>query len=555
MSNKTAYETPKLDDAQWLTNLTAIAKAVKLPHTIVAQRFGTDSVVLMDATGVLTKDGAAVAGDGGSLFLAMTLRFETQGGQNQGALFVQLIRQEERPADKVNLVLTDPGAQVAALKTSALTLYPQVLQAFPRFSALLLPGKAFETNLAEFYSHRESQLQRLEGVSSRLLEQVEKRQLTLLAEYDARRRTLEAEYEKRRTASLQQADEQHARAEAEYRQKHRELETQTADLKAKLSREAADLQAKLTREATELQTKYQLRHDALEDLHAQRQQIIDQQGIQKRQELEEEHKANVARLNTAMEEERAALEVRFQARLTVLDEDYKKRNEALQTREVALQEREKSLDDSDSRHARRQLRQDLLKTLETRSKGFKLTADTTEKRKPVLWLFIVLEAAAIILVALAGYRLYTLPVGTTDILEILRLPLSFLAFIGLTVYFIRWQDNWFREHAEEEFRLRRMELDIDRASWVVEMVMEWQDEKGQRLPAELIDKLSNNLFDTHLKRRSTSHPAEDLASALLEASSGFSLNSPQIGEIKMDRRSMKEFKRKHEQVAPPVEGE
>lgn len=544
MGNKTAYETPKLDDAQWLTHLTTIAKGIKLPHTIVAQRFGADDVVLMDATGVLTKDGTAVSGERGRLLLGMMLKIEPQAGSNQGALFCQVQRQEERPADKVVLTISDQGGNLAALKTCAVTLYPQVLEAFPRFVAQVSLGKPFETNLAEFYSHREAQLQHLEDISTRILEQVEKRQLTLQAEHDAVRRKLEDDYEKRRTASLKQADEQHAKAEAEFRQRRQELETEISRQKSELSREAADLQAK-----------FQLRHDALEDLHAQRQQAIDQQSIHMREVLKEEHKAHLERLSVEAEDRRLIFENQFQSRQSELEEDYKKRNEVLQSREVALQEREKSLDDSDSRHARRQLRQDLLKTLESRSKGFKLTADTTEKRKPVLWLFMVLEAAAIVLVALAGYRLYTLPVGTTDILEILRLPLSFLAFIGLTVYFIRWQDNWFREHAEEEFRLRRMELDIDRASWVVEMVMEWQDEKGQRLPAELIDKLSNNLFDTHLKRRSTSHPAEDLASALLEASSGFSLNNPQFGEIKMDRKSVKEFKRKHEQVAPPVEGE
>ena len=42
--------------------------------------------------------------------------------------------------------------------------------------------------------------------------------------------------------------------------------------------------------------------------------------------------------------------------------------------------------------------------------------------------------------------------------------------------------------------LNCLELDLDRASWVVEMALEWKDEKGTESPAELVQTRARNLF-------------------------------------------------------------
>ncbi len=39
-----------------------------------------------------------------------------------------------------------------------------------------------------------------------------------------------------------------------------------------------------------------------------------------------------------------------------------------------------------------------------------------------------------------------------------------------------------------------MELDVDRASWFVEIAFEWKDEKGEAIPLELIERLTQGLF-------------------------------------------------------------
>jgi hypothetical protein len=116
-----------------------------------------------------------------------------------------------------------------------------------------------------------------------------------------------------------------------------------------------------------------------------------------------------------------------------------------------------------------------------------------------------------------------------------------MALAASVVFYIRWTDHWFRQHADEEMRLKRLELDLDRATWVVEMALEWKREKDADIPQELIDRLSRNLFESDSYSRPR-HPGEDLASALLGASSALSITIPGLGEAKFDRKGMRDFR-------------
>ena len=84
----------------------------------------------------------------------------------------------------------------------------------------------------------------------------------------------------------------------------------------------------------------------------------------------------------------------------------------------------------------------------------------------------------------------------------------------------RWNDQWFRQHANQEFRFQQLALDVDRAGYAVEMLMEWQEEKGSEMPAVLVDRLTTGLFTDQTTEARVRHPTEDVTSALLKASSG-----------------------------------
>ena len=117
----------------------------------------------------------------------------------------------------------------------------------------------------------------------------------------------------------------------------------------------------------------------------------------------------------------------------------------------------------------------------------------------------------VILLFVIGYFAWNaLPTGsdTQEIAKLIRFGLSATAFVGTMIFYIRWCDNWFRQHADEEFLLKRLLLDIDRASWIVEMSLEWAEEKGTEIPEELIDRLSNNLFSGKNDISQPTHPSE-----------------------------------------------
>jgi hypothetical protein len=228
--------------------------------------------------------------------------------------------------------------------------------------------------------------------------------------------------------------------------------------------------------------------------------------------------------------------------MQTLDAEARRRDETLINRESELNRRETEFDNRSSTHARRQIRQDVKKIIAERTASFHLSKDTAQKRLPihVLFLSLIFSSAALFIAALTGYL--AVPASLPPWFAAIRLTLITAALATSIVFYIRWTDSWFRQHSDEEMRLKRLELDIDRASWVVEMALEWKAERGGDIPVELIERLSRHLFEIEPTAR-VRHPSEDLASALLGASSGLSVKFPG-GEAKMDRKGLNEFRRK-----------
>ena len=243
-------------------------------------------------------------------------------------------------------------------------------------------------------------------------------------------------------------------------------------------------------------------------------------------------------LDVQAAEERSRLEAeilaerdKLQSEMAVVEAGLAKKREELEQQLAVLEDRR-------STHERRQLRKDLKQTIAARGKSFGLTKETKAMRTPIHTLFVALIIASGILTALSAERAFT----DTSVPAIIRLTLSGLSLIGSLAFYIRWNDAWASEHAKEEFRLQRMDLDIDRASWVVEMALEWKEERGDQISAELMDRLTQNLFeDEGAGARAVRHPAQDLATLLLGV--GTELKIPLVGggELKLDRKAMKQL--------------
>ena len=262
------------------------------------------------------------------------------------------------------------------------------------------------------------------------------------------------------------------------------------------------------------------------------------------QKLTEETHSYRMKLDAELIEHKRELTESLEAKERTIDAHYQERNAGLDSREQELERLRLDLDDRTARHARREQSRALQEKISRRSEDFSLTRATRNKRIPVHLIFIVLLSLSSGLIAVS--LLY--PVAATEGAEfwlgLVRLPIGALGFALTALFYIRWTDQWFRQHANQEFRLQQLALDVDRAGYATEMLMEWQEDKGGEMPAVLVDRLTAGLFTDQTTATRVQHPSEDVTATLLKAASGVRVNVPEIGEVALSGRQVRNLDKK-----------
>lgn len=276
---------------------------------------------------------------------------------------------------------------------------------------------------------------------------------------------------------------------------------------------------------------YRLREDGLSRLEALTRRLVG-----------ETHEYRL-RLDTEVAEHKQALSVSFDEKNEELEKTHEERAAALEARERELDERRRELDDRSARHARREQSRALQQKISDRSEKFTLTPETQRKRRPIHLIFAGLLLVSAGLVARSLFIPVAATEGVASWLELVRLPLGVLGFALTAVFYIRWNDQWFRQHADQEFRLQQLALDVDRAGYATEMLLEWQEDKSGEMPAVMVDRLTTGLFTDQTKMASVRHPSEDVAAALLKASSSVRVDIPDIGEVTLTGRNIRKLDR------------
>lgn len=79
---------------------------------------------------------------------------------------------------------------------------------------------------------------------------------------------------------------------------------------------------------------------------------------------------------------------------------------------------------------------------------------------------------------------------------------------------------------------------MERASWIVETSLEWNDAKNDKIPAELLESLTKNIFrEQSDKVERLVHPADQLASALMGSASMIRLKAGD-SELEIDPKKL-----------------
>jgi hypothetical protein len=183
-------------------------------------------------------------------------------------------------------------------------------------------------------------------------------------------------------------------------------------------------------------------------------------------------------------------------------------------RERKFQDRMAEIDSRESKYVRRALLNEI-KTVIKEGEAAALSTPTARKRVWVHAMCLVTLLASGTLAGFVAYRV--LSSESLDWHLLAPLTGTVLTFVATMVYYLKWNDRWFREHADAEFAAKRFKIDILRASWIAELVQEWAKEGKGDLPSELVTAYSRNLFTDGKGSRVSEHPMDHMTSMLKRA--------------------------------------
>lgn len=279
---------------------------------------------------------------------------------------------------------------------------------------------------------------------------------------------------------------------------------------------------------------------------------------------------------------RIGLEEKFEAKVAQFEADYKEKKlqvevegqafaEQVRTKEKALDEKLKAIDDRNNTHVRREIRDRMLDDVKQRISQFGVSQVTAEKRKPVLVGIWLMWMAFLTLLGWTGYEIYAMDrqyfsmleairnisawgpekikvaglsaevVAKTSVTDVDRTHLFWLwgrftlfsfGLVGTLLYYIKWQNRWAEQHVVSEFQLQQFYIDVNRANWVIESCLEWRKETDSVIPKELLGSITTGLFvNNQSEPDRVLHPADELASALLGTASKLKLK---VGDSEID---------------------
>lgn len=176
------------------------------------------------------------------------------------------------------------------------------------------------------------------------------------------------------------------------------------------------------------------------------------------------------------------------------------------TRFADLEKEKAELDLRRSTAVRRALLTDMRKLI---GEDFDVKPKTVSRRNVIHAVCILAMVGGSVLVYVGAHRLFQ---SERFDWRFMATIWSGLLLVGTTlIYYLRWNNHWFGQLVSEEFDRRKLDVDVLRASWVAEMLMEWKEERQGQFPAELLTAFTKGLFKSGGSAAPDHHPSADLA--------------------------------------------
>ena len=127
----------------------------------------------------------------------------------------------------------------------------------------------------------------------------------------------------------------------------------------------------------------------------------------------------------------------------------------------------------------------------------------------------------------ASYAAVLIRDAEPDWRKYVPLTIGSVLFVSTMIYYLRWNDHWFQEHANAEFQNMKLNADILRASWIAELYFEWDSKKDGQLPHEMIVSFTRGLFSESHARPSKFHPLDQLSGLV-----------PDVAKLKVNQKGL-----------------
>jgi hypothetical protein len=208
-------------------------------------------------------------------------------------------------------------------------------------------------------------------------------------------------------------------------------------------------------------------------------------------------------------------------------------------RRIADQQRE--LDDRSNTHVRREIRKELKSAITESLRNTTLSSGFEGRRKFVRFAYLF---GLLALFSLAAF--YTLYLNSTIREDIpgaiwvagVKASVSAISFVGFLLLYLKWETQWLTQQANFETVLASTRVDIDRASWIAETLLEWNRASSKDIPIELLESFSRRLFDWDAKLEENS--SDSLASSILGSAGRVQLG-PDGAHVEFGRRGVRKL--------------